>query len=337
MLMRNSDFTDRILNFTLTYRIYLSEKSCSMDQNVENIFINALSINCEKAKIYKSNSKMSYNDIIYISEILNYITIVMIPIISIITIITNIMNLKILNNIKPNETTASNKLMKLNSLINLIYSVIYCTHLINKCIYVNGIFCSTILREKATQLFEVIFVEFFLSLLKIWSNVLIIGISWLRLSLLIKDEFWVKKCIKFQRQKKAKILAKFLFLISILISIDKLFIVRVNENLLVIDENYYEEFPNKNSFISVLYRDINSKQGNKNVLFTGKISYIFYLLNFVNFILNDVFIYLLMLIIDIIMVYYLKKQIKAKKDLRKKCKTDNKFKKSLENLESKIS
>ena len=227
--------------------------------------------------------------------------------------------------------------MILNSVINLVYSVIFAIHLINRCVYINGIFCSTILTNKYVQLFDIIFVEFFLAILKIWSNVSLIGISWLRLAFLIKDKTWVKRIEKFLKKKSSKICLVSLLIMSVLISIDKLFLVRVNERYFIMDEEYYEEFPDKNNFISVLYRDVGNgkNEQSKNVLFSGTVTYIFYLMYFLNFILNDFLIYLLMFSIDIIMLFYLRRQIKSKKKLRLNFNLNNDG--NLENAEARIS
>ena len=335
MFNRNNLYNERVLNFSKSFKIILSFRTCNFDSNIEKNEFDLKLLNCQEPKSVKK-SKMNFTDILYLTEIINLITIFFLPIFSLLTVTTNLFNLKIIFNLEKNQNCASIKLMLISSIINLVYSIIICIHLVNKCVYVNGIFCSAILREKAVQLFDIIFVEFLLSVLKIWSNVSLIGISWLRLIILIKDKSWVKPLVKFQKEKKFKILIAFLLGISVVISMDKLFVVRINENFFVMDERDYEEFPNKNSFISVLYRDV-SKSRENGVIFSGTISYIFYFLYFVNFILNDLLVYLIMLLIDVIMLYFLKQNIQSKKNLKKSFKIDREKRAQLNEVESKIS
>ena len=334
MLVSNPNLDESILKIIIDHRINLSFSSCSLNQDVREKILQSMLKRCEHHVSIEIKKSTNYSDKIYNSEILNLVSIILPPLFCLITIFTNLANLKILSNIK---SSSSSRLMILNSVINLVYSVIFAIHLINRCVYINGIFCSTILTNKYVQLFDIIFVEFFLAILKIWSNVSLIGISWLRLAFLIKDKTWVKRIEKFLKKKSSKICLVSLLIMSVLISIDKLFLVRVNERYFIMDEEYYEEFPDKNNFISVLYRDVGNgkNEQSKNVLFSGTVTYIFYLMYFLNFILNDFLIYLLMFSIDIIMLFYLRRQIKSKKKLRLNFNLNNDG--NLENAEARIS
>ncbi|RMZ96958.1 hypothetical protein BpHYR1_015712 [Brachionus plicatilis] len=124
------------------------------------------------SKVIEPKSKLTFTDLVYISGILNF------------------------------TRSYSKNLMSFNSAINLLFSIIYCIHLINKCVYVNGIFCSAIKEERYVQLFDIIFVGFFLSILKTLANITIIGISWIRLVHLLGDRSWVKKLIEIKNKNK---------------------------------------------------------------------------------------------------------------------------------------
>ena len=277
--------------------------------------------------------EFSYSDFIYNSELLNFLTIIMTPIFSFISILLNSISLKVLIVLLKTKNSLLYKLMMVNNAINLVYSIISSIHLINKCVYVNGIFCSAILREKAVQLFDIIFVEFLLSVLKIWSNVSLIGISWLRLIILIKDKSWVKPLVKFQKEKKFKILIAFLLGISVVISMDKLFVVRINENFFVMDERDYEEFPNKNTFMIMPLRDL-GQHSISEIHYHGKTAIFFYVLFVFNFIFNDFLLYAILLLIDVFMLYYFNSYIREKNKLTQKLKTNEE--KNLKEAESKI-
>lgn len=312
--------------FLLNISLYKNDKMQSFNQMCSS------SISIDKCKIEKKlescnlstiEKKLQFTplDLIYISEILNFITLVTSPVISIITILVNLLNLKILYLLKSKQNSTLSKLMIVNSMINFVYSVINFVHLINKCVYVNGIFCSAIFREKLVQIFEIIFVEFLLNNLKTWSNISIISISWLRLCLLISDKPWLKMITKFQKKKKAKFLFATLFTISLFLSIDKLFVVRVNENFFVLDDKDYEEFPNKNTFMLQTYRDL-GYHSIENIYFFGTNAIIFYALFVSSFILNDILLYLILFLIDLTILYYLRIKINFKKKLAKQLKMD---------------
>ena len=264
----------------------------------------------------KSSQIFSNEDFIYNSEMLNFITIIMAPILTLLTIVTNSLNLLILARIENTKKSSSIKLMIINSIINIIYSFIYCIHLINKCVYANGIFCSVIQRKKYVQLFEIIFVHFCLNILKTWSNLTIIGISWLRLGFLSK-ELWIKKIVDLDKGKKSKVLLTIFLMASIIISIDKLFVVRLNEQFFVLKESDYEEFPNKNTFIIKAFRDIGFHSLSEVYYYEGK-AIIFYVFFVFNFFLNDIVLYLFLFIIDVSIIFFLHKTLRNKKILSKK-------------------
>ena len=278
-------------------------------------------------------SQFVSSDLIYNSEFLNYMTLFMTPTFSILNLITNFLNIKIIYNIKLEKRCASNKLMVINSIINLVYSVIYLVHLVNKCVYVNGIFCSSIIREKAVQLFDIVFVEFLLNIFKTWLNVSFIGISWLRLMILIKDNPWVIKTHKFQNEKKFKILLASFLVISVLISLDKFFVVRVNEQHFVMDEKDYEEFPNKNTFMILPLRDLGDHSLSQ-VHYFGDKATIFFTLFVFNFILTDLLLYLIIFLVDLYILYLFNSKIKYKKKLVSKLKVNEKD--GLKNAEFKV-
>ncbi|CAF0893220.1 unnamed protein product [Brachionus calyciflorus] len=172
---------------------------------------------------------------------------------------------------------------------------------------VNGIYCSKIVRNISSQIFNIVIIEFFLNFLKFWSNTTLILISWTRLSLLTKE-----KSNSFEwSNRKFKIVLIVLIVVSVILWLDKFFTVRVNQNFFIFDEKDYDQFPNKNTFqdyFIVLKRSINS------IKYYGLKSLIFYFLFILNFLLNDLVILVVMLLLDFIMLYELRKKIKMKQN-----------------------
>lgn len=298
---------------------FLIDSVClNLTNKIETCKIRNKLFDCELIDVFRP-SKLTSQDLVYSSEILNLSTIFITPILSLITIITNLINFKILFNIENRNKSASIKLMLINSAINIAYSFIYSVHLINKCVYLNGIFCSPILREKYSQIFDIVFVEFGLNVLKLWSNASILAISWLRLTLLIKKNHFLNRINLFKTEKSSRILVACILLIGVLISVDKLFVVRVNQRFFDMDEKDYEEFPNKNTFMIRVYREVGDHSINS-IFYRGNVALIFYSLFLVNFFLNDFVMYCLLFVIDTSILYYLNKSVKRKKTLAKKLK-----------------
>lgn len=331
-LLRKSNIDMEILEFMDFYKLNLNFPTCLINETTEIRLMEKFLNNCQKPNLIKINSKLTDFDLIYFSEIINTLNFIISPIICLFSILINLLNLKILFNIKMFQRSMKNKLMIVNSLINFLYSVIYCVHLINKCVYVNGIFCSAIMRNKYVQLFDIIFVEFLVGVLKIWSNITIILLSWIRLSRLIESQPIVKKIAKLKQKKIFKFTFGFFLTISILLCVDKLFTVRINENFFVLDYKNYEEFPNKNTFILFLYREV-GKHSYK-ILFYDKQALFFYIIFILNFFINDFLIYFFILLIDFNFLFFINEKFKFKILLAKMLNT--KKEKELKNTKQKI-
>ncbi|CAF0990548.1 unnamed protein product [Brachionus calyciflorus] len=164
-----------------------------------------------------------------------------------------------------------------------------------------------------SQFYDILIIEFLLNILKFWSNISIIILSWVRLNLLFENNN-----LKFKWLNKRRIITPIIFL-SIVLWIDKLFTVRVNQNYFVFDEKDYDEFPSKNTFQEYVIR---TKRSSNFIKYLGQTSYIFYILFVFNFLLNDVVVFLGglndVVAFDFKMLHDLNKKMRMKKNIKLK-------------------
>ncbi|CAF1014832.1 unnamed protein product [Brachionus calyciflorus] len=142
--------------FYWLYKTYhLDDGLQILRQKCENFILLKTTCNFEyecKITILKEFN-LTIQDKIYESNILILATLLLIPVFAISGLIGNLINLFILKQI-PNSKKDSNniihKLMLINSLMNLIYCLIYLLHLSNICIDINGIYCPFISHKILT-------------------------------------------------------------------------------------------------------------------------------------------------------------------------------------------
>ncbi|RNA06695.1 hypothetical protein BpHYR1_012675 [Brachionus plicatilis] len=111
-------------------------------------------------------------DIFYLSEYLNFFSFIFFPFFSLIGLITNLINMIILLSLKFSSDQILVKFMLLNSMLNLVYCLIYFFHLANSCVGLNGIVCPYYSRWISVQLYEIYVVDFLGGMLKTLSNIL---------------------------------------------------------------------------------------------------------------------------------------------------------------------
>lgn len=259
---------------------------------------------CEQMKSIRKIFKTK--DLIYLSEFFNLTNIILNSLFSIIGIVTNILSILVsifllkTKNLKVSRFL--NQIFLLYSSVNFSIFLINILNLMNKCVYVNGIFCSKIIRNYYVQLFEIVFGQFLTNILKFVSNICITCISINRLENLISQ----KKLLQNINFKK---LVFILFLFGIFLSFDKLVSISINFDYFVLEEKDYREFPNSNTFQFLFQRNaVNSIK----FKFNGTIALIFYIFFMINFLINDILLVLITIFIDIALLYVLNKNIKKK-------------------------
>lgn len=253
-------------------------------------------------------------DVLYISQIVDYTSVILIPIFSLIGISANLICILALIDSKTElKQFLIFKLIFVNFFLNFIYCFIYLFHLINKCVSVNGIFCSPINKYFASQVYDIYVIRYFGSVIKIFSTILIICISLCRIDDLTNNFY--TRTYKFLKLTKKKLinLIIFLVLITLASNIYIIFTNKINENLFSLDEYTYTEFPIKNIFLNAFlfkhhdeFVPVENSQANKSIFLT--------LFN-VNFILNDLGLFLIMTGLDLVLIIKLRSILRDKSNL----------------------
>ncbi|CAF0793983.1 unnamed protein product [Brachionus calyciflorus] len=264
-------------------------------------------------KVKRCNPKLfskispDYN-MIDLSLKIDYFDIILSQIIILFGILSNLMSLVVLlsgyRDINLNKETSTRlyRLMIVNSLINFVYFSINFFHIINRCVEINGLFCSPVYRSKISQYYLIYFVEYLGSIVKFWSSLTLIAISIARLNPLSNKKFFINS-------KTNHYLFLFILAFSILTNLDKLFVIRVNENEFVLDFDFGNEFPDRNTFIN----SMSIVKLDRKIEYNGSDSIIFYVLFLLNFIINDIVLYLILTCFDFKIYKSFSNQIRLKK------------------------
>ncbi|CAF0969676.1 unnamed protein product [Brachionus calyciflorus] len=214
-------------------------------------FINSCNLN---EKLKKCGDFFSYyNDfnvirVLEISMRIEFFDIILSEIISVLGVLFNFINILILcPEISPKKMTNDpvhlmNRLMFLNSLINLVYLLINTLHILNRCVQINGIFCSRFYQNYYAQYYDIFMVEFIGSILKMCSSLSLICISVTRFQILASNHLSKRNYLK------PKIII-FIVLFSIILNLDKLFVININGIRYISGSEFAYEFPDKNTFL----------------------------------------------------------------------------------------
>ncbi|CAF1115340.1 unnamed protein product [Brachionus calyciflorus] len=159
------------------------------------------------------------------------------------------------------------------------------------------------------------------------SNLSIIGISLIRLLIFVKDKSLTTRIYLILNEKTSKIFIYVSFF-GYLIGLDQFFVNEINENIFVLSEIDYEKFPNDNTFMNEVSHLFYYRR-NFNIKYTGGTSYLFFASYMINFVVNDIMLYVIMLAIDLALLFHMKKSIDVKitntKKLNDKASTGNKL------------
>lgn len=134
---------------------------------------------CDKTSHFKKTSQDYYFE----AQQFNYVILILTPFFSLFGIASNMVNIIASGIISKSSRNSKNKKfiwMKVNSLINLFYCLIFLFHVMSICVSINGIYCPKISRSFFMQYYEIFIVDFFGGILKTISNFLNIFISFER-------------------------------------------------------------------------------------------------------------------------------------------------------------
>jgi hypothetical protein len=238
------------------------------------------------------------NDLIYNVKKIKFIFVIIgKPVASLIGIFFNLLILITLRkrkNNQPNQSVEHKSIkikmtfeyIELNSLINLMASVIYSFQLIIDCVDYSSIFCSDFYYSKFGKLFYIYVINFFGSSLKISSSLTTLMFSLTRCLMILQKEYLFKYIPIFKLKPK-------LVLIAILIVSFALCIIKIFFN----DRQYFVLKPNVEfdaDYIEKFQSDFDK--------LIKKYNYI----NIISFFLNDFLITMITILIDCLIVYKIK-------------------------------
>ncbi|CAF0936019.1 unnamed protein product [Brachionus calyciflorus] len=277
-------------------------------------------INCDKTLIFQDHV-VFYDKFKLISQYMDFLSVILLPFACVLSILTNLLNIFILIGSKKYENKIRDKLCLLyefilfNSLINLIYSFNYLFHLFNNCIMPGALYCSNYANNLFIQYYEIFIIDYFGNILKSLSNFLDIVISMTRYSMLEKNGFF-QKIIKLSNLKRRVILGILIIFLCVL-NIDKI----GNSQVFL-------------EYLDILFGDValpirNTFKLNKanNVLDAHWYYYInqdesyssFYVILYIlNIIINDVFLYVGILMSDLFLMFKFKSNLELAILMKKK-------------------
>lgn len=264
-------------------------------------------------------------DAYYTSLLVDFISVIIVSCMSTLAVIVNLINIKVLLSIKFDLKSEEAKqvtlirLMTVYSFINLAYSIINLLSLLSKCIAENSLFCSYLYHTEFSQYFKIIVVEYLGNILKIFSNVVYLLVSISRYVLLEKDGKLAKFVQNtFQKMKKKTIVILVLVLILFVSGLNshRIFIYKVLHysifrNLYDYNTEYFLSFP---TFLtdSKIYKNYITYEKEDDI-HARTVAYEVFV--YLNFILNDVVLFILFTVVDILLIVGLRRSIEKKKKM----------------------
>ncbi|CAF1042019.1 unnamed protein product [Brachionus calyciflorus] len=301
---------------------------CLNPQDFDTCNFTLLTKKCD-LKLYETKSVKTQFDYFYDSELLSLFATILTPFVCVLGLVTNMINMIIFKYymkifVKKKEMNLMMyQFMFYNSILNFLYCFIYIFHLLNVCISINGVYCLFISRSEIVQYYEIVIVDFLGGILKVLSNIFNLSIS-------IKRYVSLEKNSLFSKFKLNGLWKKFTFLLIIifvfLVNIDKLLTSSVNKDNLM-NDNYmgYLEFPIKNTFTGLFDSEFVSSGRS----YLSKAKKPFYFAIFcINFVINDLFIFLAITIVDVFLLIKFKSNMTYKNRFFGKNNFDGKIKKN---------
>ena len=252
---------------------------------------------CQKSNyVAKSDFQLDNNiDALYLIKWFELIILVFLqPIFCFFGMITNLLTINIIRTNEKNGKLQDNmyKHIYINSIFNIVYCSLTIFKLINVCVFDLSPYCSSIYREKASQYYELYGLFFLGNAIKLCCNFSYISFSLSRLLMSSnKQSKFYKKFEKFN----LKIYYFIIFVLSILLSLFKIFEYQINEIYL-----------SSKSFPFKIYDVGNCDKGD---VYCN----LFRAFNLVNNFIKDCFLFVANLVIDIYLFKYSKKNLENKK------------------------
>lgn len=287
-------------------------QACDFERRIRNCNRTEFNHTDDKNPGFDLSNFMDFQVLIVFFEYL--FLIVLTPLCALIGILANAMvifvvyKIKDLKKSKPNDSNNNKekmfKLILVHSAFNIVYCVVMMLRLLNEC-PAESLFCSALYTTKAAQRFRIVFIEFFGNLIKTCCNVSYLAISISRLALTQNKP---SKCLKRVISIKIAFFLIALVTVSCLFSLFKLFDYEVDDFSFKIDRPHY--FPTESfNFYSCFYLKFRFADfAACNWIDVAKI---------LNNIVNDVLIFVLCIILDVVLVVGVSRVIDNKKSMVK--------------------
>ena len=253
----------------------------------------------EKWTFFKMNTD---TDVFYVVKWLQLILLILLkPLFCGIAIVSNILIIIVISNKKRKKDFKDQmyKLILLNAVFNILYSVIMALKLINECLfYYSPVFCSILYQTPSSQYFKIIVVNFLGSTFKTCSSLTYIAFSLSRFILIAEKYKKVTFLKKFNELKLIVFVVAFITM-SALISGYKLFQYKLNRI----------HFPLK-SFPYEIYDEIACKETSH-----YKQCRMFTSFKIIDNVINDIAFFVLNIVIDCSLFVAFRKEIEKKKKI----------------------
>lgn len=283
---------------------------------------------CKNSRILLSGGygmdRVTFHDELFYSRVVEFLLIILTPIVCSIGLFTNTINIVVtvrvyINNKAPDDQKQRSLLgfMCAYSAMNLVYCVIHAISLVSKCVDEEGIYCPRVHRTLFAQYFKIVCVQFVSNVLKSLSNLAYFFISLNRYILLCKDGKLAGRLLNTQLSTKSKLA----IILGVLIVTGGL---HVNELIIYApvaqsnifkftSTNYPQLFVTFPMFISESFRyEYYSSSGPADQ--AGEFSVAYEALAIINFVLDDLLLFVSFTVLDILLIVAFRKLIEQKKD-----------------------
>ncbi|CAF0710288.1 unnamed protein product [Brachionus calyciflorus] len=253
------------------------------------------------------NKKISIREHEYNFKIILFLLIVMSPFLGLLALASNFLNILVVFNIRStDEKYPMNRTILYNSVFNILYVFIYLFHMINQCVTRQGIFCSSINRQVYSQYFYMYIFLPFGNFLKLLSNLSSLSISVFRFILLDNNErsFFYLILVK-KRRLVFTIFLIFSIVYFLLYFMMIFFTTSINRDIFVLDDlSSYVDFPDTVLFVISYISKRTSIKEDFSIFIFG--------LFVLNYAINDLIIFLIFCLVEILILVRAKEFMKRK-------------------------
>ena len=283
------------LNLNQHYYVMINDLNCT-GQMLDN---------CETRREMRASKRFTQDDMTYYFEWFQFIgPVVLFPIVASIGLISNALIIFTIKSKKNRSLFNENENCKrmfdyiqTNSAFNIIECFLSLFTLMSECLGLNSIYCSTVMTSKYVQLFKIYVVNYFGEVMKTSSVLTMLLFSLERYKITKNSGSQCKWLLKLSKAN-LKVVTCLIVIISIVTSVNKIF-----------EYNSTNVFKSQIETPSLFISEMLSSKADK---LWFSIIYLFH------YLLNDLVLLAANLVIDLLLVYEIKKDLSVKRKLLKK-------------------